>query len=49
MRRYPDRFIDFLEQETPQTPGMFGIAYREVWLHAGARRALVHTGRRSSG
>jgi pimeloyl-ACP methyl ester carboxylesterase len=40
--RSPDRFVDFPERETPQTPGTFGIDYREVWLHAGPSRALVH-------
>jgi len=40
--RYPDRFIDFPARETPQTPGMLGLDYREVWLRAGPRRALVH-------
>lgn len=40
--RYPDRFVHFPERETPLTPGALGIDYREVWLHAGPNRALVH-------
>jgi alpha-beta hydrolase superfamily lysophospholipase len=40
--RCPDRFIDFPARETPRTPGMLGIDYREVWLRAGPRRALIH-------
>lgn len=40
--RSPDRFIDFPEREVPQTPGMLGIPYREVWMRAGPHRALVH-------
>ena len=40
--RCPDRFIDFPARETPLTPGMLGIEYRDVWLRAGPARALVH-------
>jgi pimeloyl-ACP methyl ester carboxylesterase len=40
--RSPDRFMDFPEPETAQTPGSHGIDYRAVWLRAGTNRALVH-------
>jgi fermentation-respiration switch protein FrsA (DUF1100 family) len=40
--RSPDRFVPFPESEAPQTPGMLGLAYREVWLRSGPNRALVH-------
>jgi hypothetical protein len=40
--RSPDRFVPFPENERPLTPGALGIDYREVWLHAGPDRALVH-------
>jgi hypothetical protein len=40
--RYPDRFVGFSEPEAARTPGALGIDYREVWLHAGPNRALVH-------
>ncbi|HSD55281.1 MAG TPA: alpha/beta fold hydrolase [Burkholderiales bacterium] len=38
----PDRFINFPEPEIPQTPGMLGIRYDEVWLRVGSHRELIH-------
>lgn len=42
IRWFPDRFIDFPEAEVPQTPGMMGLRYADVWLEVGWDRALVH-------
>ena len=40
--QFPDRFVGFPEAEVPQTPGMIGLRYVDVWLRVGPRREFVH-------
>jgi len=39
---FPDRFLPFPEPEARQNPGMAGLRYTDVWLHAGPHRQWVH-------